>query len=128
MRVLALNTTARVIVRRAMQALVLSLAALLLCLPVMAQSTTGRILGLVTDPSGAVVAGANVTVTDVQRGAKRTLVTDTSGQYVAPNLPPGLYTVRVEATGFKSAERPNIQLEVAKDVSVDVALETGEVT
>jgi len=128
MRVLALNTTVRVSVRRAMQALVLSFAALLLCLPVLAQSTTGRILGIVTDPSGAVVAGANVTVTDVQRGAKRTLVTDASGQYVAPNLPPGLYTVRVEAPGFKSAERPNIQLEVAKDVSVDVALQTGEVT
>ncbi len=128
MRVLALNTTVQVNVRRAMQALVFSFAALLLCLPVLAQSTTGRILGIVTDPSGAVVAGANVTVTDVQRGAKRTLVTDASGQYVVPNLPPGLYTVRVEATGFKAAERPNIQLEVAKDVSVDVALETGAIT
>ncbi len=129
MRVLAVNAEARANVRRGMQALVLSFAALLLmCLPIMAQSFSGRILGIVTDQSGGVLVGATVIVTDVERGAKRTIVTDASGQYVAPELPPGIYTVRVEAAGFKAVERPNIQLEVAKDVTIDVSLQPGEVT
>jgi hypothetical protein len=127
MRVFALNAKVRAN-RAGMQVLVLSFGALLVCLPMLAQSVTGRILGIVTDQSGGVVAGATVTITDVQRGAKRTIVTDASGQYVAPELPPGMYTVRVEATGFKTAERPNIQLEVAKDVSIDVSLQPGEVS
>src|ERR1017187_5524531 len=115
-------------IRGGMYALVLSFAALLTCLPIMAQSVSGRILGIVTDKSGGVVVGATVIVTDVERGAKRTIVTDASGQYVAPELPPGIYTVRVEAAGFKAVERPNIQLEVAKDVTIDVSLQPGEVT
>ncbi len=115
-------------VRGGIYALVLSFAALLTCLPIMAQSVSGRILGIVTDKSGGVVVGATVIVTDVERGAKRTMVTDASGQYVAPELPPGIYTVRVEAAGFKAVERPNIQLEVAKDVTIDVSLQPGEVT
>jgi len=128
MRFLALNTKLRAYRLTAVRAGLVGLTALVLCLWSMAQSVTGRILGLVTDPSGAVIAGATVTVTDVERGAKRTMVTDSSGQYVAPNLEPGVYRVRVEAAGFKTAERPNILLEVAKDVDVDVALQTGDVT
>src|SRR5579863_8270138 len=115
-------------VRGGVYALVLSFAALLTCLPITAQSVSGRILGIVTDKSGGVLVGATVIVTDVERGTKRTIVTDASGQYVAPELPPGIYTVRVEAAGFKAVERPNIQLEVAKDVTIDVSLEPGEVT
>ncbi|HXQ25769.1 MAG TPA: TonB-dependent receptor [Candidatus Acidoferrales bacterium] len=128
MRVCALSRESRANVRGGMQVLVLSFAALLLCLPTLAQSVTGRILGIVTDQSGGVLVGATVTITDVQRGAKRTIVTDSSGQYVAPELPPGVYTVRVEVAGFKAVERPNIQLEVAKDLSVDFSLQPGEVT
>jgi hypothetical protein len=130
MRVFTLHAKVRVSsnVRRVTQALVLSFAAACMCLPILGQSFTGRILGIVTDQSGGVVAGATVTITDVQRGAKRSTSTDASGQYVAPELPPGVYTVRVEAKGFKTVERPNIQLEVAKDVNVDVSLEPGEVT
>jgi hypothetical protein len=112
----------------ALRALVLSFAALFMCLPLLAQSVSGRILGIVTDQSGGVLVGATVIVTDVERGAKRTIVTDASGQYVAAELPPGIYTVRVEAAGFKAAERPNIQLEVAKDVTIDISLQPGEVT
>jgi len=127
MRVFALNAKVRA-VRGGMQVLVLSFAALLVCPSILAQSVTGRILGIVTDQSGGVVAGATVTVTDVQRGTKRTMVTDASGEYVVPELPPGTYTVRVEAPGFKAAERPNILLEVAKDVSIDFSVQPGEVT
>lgn len=93
----------------------------------LAQSTFGRILGTVTDQSGAAIAGATVVVTDVQRGSSRTLATDAAGGYVAPDLIPGVYKVHVEFKGFKSAERTDITIEVATDVRLDVVLQTGNV-
>ncbi|MFY9843580.1 MAG: carboxypeptidase regulatory-like domain-containing protein [Terriglobales bacterium] len=92
------------------------------------QTTNGRILGTITDQSGASVAGASVVITDTQRGTTRTVATDTSGDYAVPELQPGVYKVRAEAKGFKSVERPNIGLEVAQDVRVDIALPTGQVS
>src|SRR5437868_4304386 len=103
-------------------------AILALCASLAAQTTTGRILGGVTDPSGAVLSGATVTITDTQRGTTRVLTTDQAGAYVAPNLDPGMYKVRAEAKGFKTVERPNVQLEVARDVLIDFALQTGNVS
>src|SRR5882762_2884667 len=96
--------------------------------PLFSQSTTGRILGEVRDQSGAALAGASVTVTDVQRATKRTVAADESGAYVVSNLTPSVYTVRAEAKGFKTVERPNVTVEVATDVTVDVALPPGNVT
>jgi hypothetical protein len=105
------------------------LAALLLLLAgsiqLSAQGGNGEILGVVTDQSGGNVAGATVTVTDVARGIPRTLTTDQAGEYVASDLTPGTYTVRVESKGFKVFERQNILLEVGKEVRVDAALHTG---
>jgi len=92
------------------------------------QTTTGRILGTVSDQSGANVAGAAVVITDVQRGATRAVATDDSGNYFAPQLQPGVYKVRAEAKGFKTVERVNIAVEVAQDVRVDIALPTGQVS
>jgi hypothetical protein len=92
-----------------------------------AQTVSGRILGTITDQSGAAIAGATVTVSDVQRGSSRTLTTDEVGSYAATNLSPGAYKVRVEAKGFKSVERPNITVEVAQDVKLDFALSPGDV-
>ena len=102
----------------------------LLALPVSvpAQSTAGRILGTVTDQSGAAVARATVVITDVQRGTSRTVTTDETGGYVAPDLQPGTYKVHVEMKGFKTTERPNVGIEVATDVRVDVALQPGAVS
>ena len=104
------------------------LLALLASLTATAQSTAGRILGTITDQTGSSVAGAKVTVTDMQRGASRTLVTDTTGTYLAADLQPGTYQVQVEAKGFKTIERPNIQIEVATDVRSDFTLQPGQVT
>ncbi len=101
---------------------------LALAIPLISQTTSGRILGSISDQSGASVAGATVTVTDVQRGTARTFTTDASGEYVAPELQPGVYKVRAEAKGFKSVERPNIAVEVAQDVRVDLALPAGQVS
>src|ERR1700722_3519616 len=89
-------------VRKTILALV---AVLLLCLPLRAQINTGRISGQVTDQSGGAVAGAKVTITEVATGIARPLTADAAGQYVAPNLNPGIYTVRVEFMGFQTLER-----------------------
>ena len=99
-----------------------------LSLTVVAQSTAGRVLGRVTDQSGASVAGAKVIITDVQRGTSRTLATDTSGDYVAPDLIPGTYKIHVEAKGFKAVERPAVTVEVATDVRADFSLQPGDVS
>ncbi len=64
------------------------------------QTTSTAILGTVTDPSGAVVAGAKVTLLQVQTGIKRQDVTSSSGDYVFPLLDPGEYAVTVEAKGL----------------------------
>jgi hypothetical protein len=112
---------------------VVSVAILLLtvcavCLPGLAQSTAGRVLGSVSDPSGAAVAGATVLVTDVNRGTSRTLTTDEAGAYVAADLTPGTYKIHVEAKGFKSVERPSVLIEVASDVRADFSLQPGQVS
>src|ERR1700730_15343436 len=96
-------------------------------IPAFSQTTTGRILGTVHDQSDAVLAGATVTVTDIQRAARRTVTTDDSGAYVFVNLTPSVYVVRAEANGFKTVERPSVQVEVATDVTVNLALPPGDV-
>ncbi len=98
----------------------------LLCVPAFSQGNTGRILGTVTDQSGGVVAGATVTVIDTERGVTRTLTTDDAGEYNAPNLIPGNYTVRAEAKGFKKLERQNVVLQVGQEVRVDLIVQPGE--
>jgi len=108
--------------------LMIGACALLVSIPMFSQGSAGRILGSVTDQSGGVLAGATVTVLDVQRGIPRTLITDQSGEYVAPSLLPGTYTVRAEFKGFKTVERQKIVLEVNQDIRVDLALEPGEQT
>jgi hypothetical protein len=92
------------------------------------QTTTGRILGTVSDQSGAAVAGAAVVITDVQRGTTRAAATDDSGNYATPDLQPGVYKVRAEAKGFKTVERVNIVVEVASDLRVDITLPAGQVS
>src|ERR1700682_498330 len=112
---------------RAMQALCLSMGVLLLCAPLFSQGNQGRITGTITDKTGGVVSGASVTVLDVERGASRNLTTGDSGEYNAPNLLPGTYSVRVEAKGFKSVERQKIVIEVGKELRVDLSLQPGEI-
>ncbi len=121
------SQTLRVNAARAVQALCLSVGVFLVCVPLFSQGSQGRITGTITDQSGGVVAGATVTVKDVQRGVSRTLTTGDSGEYNAPNLLPGTYAVRAEAKGFKATERQNILLEVGKEVRVDLSLQPGEI-
>ncbi len=92
-----------------------------------AQTYQGRILGSVTDSSGAVVGGAKVTIKNTATGISRTLTANEAGDYNAPNLEPGPYLVTAEAPSFKRAQRTGLQLEVAKDIRVDIKLEPGAV-
>src|SRR6516162_10040954 len=103
-----------------------TLAVLLLSSALFAQGNFGRILGTVTDQTGAVLPGAVVTVIDTERGIARSLVTDQAGEYNAPTLIPSTYTVRVEMRGFKVLSRPNIVVEVGKEVRVDLTPQPGE--
>ena len=94
-----------------------------------AQTTTGSIVGIVTDPSGAAVPGANVTVANEGTGTVALrLTTDPSGNYVATTLPPGRYSVSVEAPGFKKSVSPGINLSVQDRIAVNMTLEVGQVT
>src|SRR5581483_9224115 len=92
------------------------------------QGVTGQIVGTITDQTGAAVAGATVVVTDLHQGTSRTLVTDGNGDYAAPDLVPSAYKIRAEAKGFKSTERVNLELEVAKDLRIDLTLQPGQVS
>jgi hypothetical protein len=111
--------------RKTLQFLAGAMGALLLCVPLFSQGSYGRILGTVTDQTGGVVSGATVTIIDRDRGVARTLTTDDAGEYNAPTLIPGTYTVRVEAKGFNTFQRQNILVQVGNEVRVDATVQPG---
>ena len=104
------------------------LAAVLLVGPALAQSFLGTIRGTVTDPQGAVVAGAAVLIVDEATGVPRAVDTDSQGRYEAPNLRPGTYRVEVVTDTFKKYERPGVLLRAASVALVDAKLELGQRT
>jgi hypothetical protein len=87
-----------------------------------AQTFRGTILGTVTDPNGAVVAGAKVTAKNTSTGLERSTTTDEAGNYTIPELPIGPYEVRVEQTGFAAGVVSNVTVAVASERRVDVNL------
>src|SRR5262245_425228 len=87
-----------------------------------AQTFRGTILGTVTDPNGAVVSGAKVTVKNMATGLERSTTTDEAGNYTVAELPIGPYDVRVEQSGFVAAVVSSVTVEVASDRRVDVKL------
>src|SRR5262247_1913641 len=89
--------------------------------------TSGEITGLVTDSSGAAVSGATATVTNKATGATRKVVTNSEGLYSFPSLMPGVYELKVERAGFKTAALDNITLEVQQTARRDVTMEVGAV-
>lgn len=100
---------------------------LLLVAIVWAQGTA-TFFGTVTDASGAVVPGARVTVRNIQTGLERQTTTDETGSFVVSQLPVGVYTVTVEAEGFKTTSQQNIRVQVDENRRVDFQLEIGAVT
>ena len=96
--------------------------------PLVSAQDSAAISGTVTDPSGAIVAGANVTATNADTGMVRTMVTDNTGRYRVVSLPVGLYEVHVKQSGFPEAVRMGINLVVGQDAEVDIALRLGQAT
>jgi carboxypeptidase family protein len=90
-----------------------------------AQQTQGTISGTVSDPSGAVIPKAEVSITNQQTGAKRTVTSNETGFYTANALDPGTYTITVKVAGFKSTAKAGIVLHVADEVTVPVVLQIG---
>ena len=103
-------------------ALVLALAA-----PLAAQQGRGSIQGTVTDASGAVIAGATVSIVNVETNTAFTTETSNDGYYTAPTLAVGNYAVTVEKQGFKRVVRTRINLQVDQRAQVDVTLDVGAV-
>lgn len=95
---------------------------------VMAQATTGTLRGTVTDQSGAVVTGANVTVKSEATGAEKTATTSGDGTFEVASLLPGKYTVTVEGSGFKRAVITGADIKVGIVNPLDVKLEAGNVS
>jgi hypothetical protein len=93
-----------------------------------AQDSTATILGTVTDPTGAAVPNATVTVTNTATNIADTLQTNGSGSYTAPNLPPGTYNVVIKATGFSTADMSNLSISAGDRVRADAALTIGSVS
>jgi hypothetical protein len=91
------------------------------------QTFRGTILGSVTDPSGAVVAGATVKVRNLATGLERATATSADGSYNVPELPIGTYSVTITQTGFKTFVATTVAVDVATERRVDASLKTGEV-
>ncbi len=111
--------------KKAFSAIVLTLS---LSLAAAAQGTTSRVTGVITDSSGAAVAGATVTLTNDGSNASLTTTTSDSGGYVFDLVQPGTYTVAVEKAGFKKHVSSNNPVLVNQPATVNAALEVGDVS
>lgn len=103
-----------------------SLLMLSICLSGSAQTLDTAILGLVTDPGGAAVPGAAVTITQTATNQSRTTTTSPSGQYEVRYLQSGEYTVEVKAQGFQ-AERRTLTLQIGQQARVNFPMQVGNV-
>ncbi len=101
-------------------------ALLLFAISAFAQETTAGLQGTVKDPSGALVANAQVTVTGTTLIGDKSVKTDSAGYYRFANLPPGSYTVTVKAEGFATTKREGLALETGRLPTVDFALQVGK--
>src|SRR4030081_1962024 len=89
--------------------------------PVWGQAVYGSILGTVTDPQGAAVANAKVTVTNQRKGTSDTTTTNGDGNYSVTHLIPDIYTVRAEGAGFKASETKDVIVSADAGARVDLA-------
>ena len=97
-------------------------------MPINAQKSSGDILGTVTDPTGAPVAGTNITLTSDSTGEVRRETTDGLGNYRFTFVPPGTYSARAEKSGFTAVTVKGLILTVDADLRQDIALKVGTIT
>jgi len=117
-------------IRRAAPPLALAVAAILLVFATApgapAQIQAERIVGTIYDPNKAVVPGASLTVINKATNVARRMTTNAVGGYVVPALDPGVYDVSVTAPGFRTTVRPGVEMQVGKDLLLDMDLVLGE--
>jgi Carboxypeptidase regulatory-like domain len=107
---------------------VMALGVILSCLIAIYAQTTGSMSGTITDPNGAIVAGATVTLKNDATGYERRATTNDKGGFAFTSLQPGIYSVTVENSGFKKAIASNITVQVSVDAAVNIPLEVGQAT
>ena len=108
--------------------LAMLVAALALAAPgAFAQTAQGRISGQVTDSTGAAVPNATINIENVATHVGRTLQTNSTGDYSAPSIDPGVYSLTVEAPGFTKLVRERVQIEVGNDLKIDFHLKIGSI-
>src|SRR5258705_10228564 len=101
--------------------------ALLSAIPAFWQTTNGMITGVITDTSEAVVTGAHIELLNTLTGVRRETATDSNGQYIVPQLPPGVYDISVSKQGFATVKRSAVQLEVNQNFTVDLRMAVSSV-
>ena len=97
-------------------------------LPSMAQTTTAAFQGTVTDSTGGVIAGAQVTASNLETGMKRTATTNAEGRYLLNQLPPGSYQITASMDGFETLVRNGITLTIGQQANLSLAMKVGSVT
>jgi hypothetical protein len=90
--------------------------------------TFGEITGRLSDSSGAGVPGAAITLTNVSTNAIRSTETTTAGDYTFPSVPPGVYNLKAEHSGFMAATSNNVQVQLQQSVRLDIVLQVGQVS
>jgi hypothetical protein len=111
-----------------LRSLLLLMVAAAVSVPSSAQVASAELSGTILDPTGAVIAGAKVTATNVATNRSSETASNATGNYIIPLLPPGDYTLAVEAPGFRRYVQRGITLQVNQQASVDVKLQVGEVS
>src|SRR3954449_2000504 len=109
---------------------------LLLCSAVLAVTwglpsfgqTFGEVTGRISDPTGAAIPTAQITLTSTATNAVRTTVSTDSGDYSFPAVAPGSYSVKVEKTAFKAATSTNVEVQIQQTVRLDFTLQVGQVS
>lgn len=99
-----------------------ALGVLLLTQPVYGQAVSGSINGYVYDASDAIVAGAQVTITNTGTGVSTVRAADSAGHYIATNLLPGTYSVVIEAPGFRKFVQENVVLRIDSAIRLDASI------
>ncbi len=109
------------------RAISLLVIAVFTAMAAMAQSNTGSITGVVTDPNGAVVASATITIINQGTNERRTVTTEADGRYDVPSLATGIYSVEATGSGFQTTTRKDLRLAVGERARVDVTMALGGV-
>src|ERR1051326_8507874 len=89
------------------------------------QAFTGSISGIVTDPTGALISGVEIIVTDLDKSTRFSTVSNTTGYYVVSPLPPGNYSVQAEKTGFRRFAMSGLPLTTQEKATVNIQFQIG---